>query len=139
MIAGKTIDVNSDVKKSFKHNVIATDEYLWNPWDLTVSDNGDIFVAEALGGGVKRIYKQGEVWKLSTIFGGDRSYSNCMAGEIEREVDGDSVDESIQQSSSMLCKGDVWAVSAKDNCGSGDAGKHENLYVTKLYDRFQCY
>ncbi|MDB2447196.1 hypothetical protein N9W79_01085, partial [bacterium] len=134
-IAGKAITPGQPVVKEFPNDVAAIGSVLWNPWDLSVSDNGDIFVAEALGGGVKRIHHEGGgVWNVSTVFGGNETSRNCMAGEIEKTVNNSatSLDSVINQSSSMLCKGDVWAVEAVDNCAPGPTGNMK-IYISQNF------
>jgi hypothetical protein len=133
-IAGKSYTEGDKIEKVYPNNELATVNVLWNPWDLTISDNGDIFVAEALGGGVKRITDNGDsTWNISTIFGGASTSNNCMAGEIERKVnDASTLDEAINQSASMLCKGDVWALESKDTCGEASDRKMQ-IYLSQNF------
>ena len=57
IIAGRQFESGDKVIKNFPNNKPATESFLWNPWDISVSNNGDVFVAEALGGGLKRLRK----------------------------------------------------------------------------------
>lgn len=134
-IIGKEIPLGSKVVQEYPNGKPALDHVLWNPWDLAVSDNGDIIVAEAMGGGVKRFSSaDGTNWTVNTVFGGYESSQNCMAGDIEVNADASaSFDGVLNQSSSMLCKGDIWAVEAKDNCGSGDEKEEIKIYLSQNF------
>ena len=129
-IAGSLENVE---KPTYTNGELATEQALWNPWDISVSDNGDLFVAEAFGGGIKRIHKDGDTYKISTIYGSDKTNSRCFAGKIEKkDSSGADLDELTLNAASKLCKGDIWAVEAKDNCS--EAGGVVSIYVSQNFN-----
>lgn len=130
LIAG--LEPGSPVERNFPAESQANENSLWVPWDLSVSANGDIYVAEAIGGGLKKIYSKNDGWYVRTILGKTDYENGCTAGATEKSglVSGEAADGQIRQSASRLCRGMLWGVSAFDNCSSNDDVKSVRvLYV----------